>query len=139
MSLQLPDDELIIGQWVLVNSYRDDCWRCCSSSSLCEAGEMIITRQVNEKIGAEEYQIKNWLKSRCCGCSSNSAFTVTGKRSGNGSRVGNRFKTEFDKQTDEMVFQGEECRINRQIVVETGEGTFTYRFVLEYEREATLG
>lgn len=97
---------------------------------------------------AEEYQINNWLKSRICGCcftmqsetreirfTSNSAFTVTGKRSGNGSRVGNRFKTEFYKQTDEMVFQGEECRINRQIVDENG----TYRFVLEYEREATLG
>lgn len=113
---------------------------------------MIITRQVNEQTGAEEYQINNWLKSRYCGCcstmqsetreirfTSNSAFTVTGKRSGNGSRVGNTFKTEFDKQTDEMVFQGEECRTNRQIVVETSEGTFTHRFVLEYEREATLG
>ena len=70
---------------------------------------------------------------------SNSAFTVTGKRSGNGSRVGNRFKTEFYKQTDEMVFQGEECRINRQIVDEIDGGTYTSRFVLEYEREATLG
>eukprot|EP01083_Nonionella_stella_P119396 356867_1 len=38
VSLQLPDDELIIGQWVLVNSYRDDFWRFCYGSSLYEAG-----------------------------------------------------------------------------------------------------
>ena len=131
-------------------------------SATYKTGEMIITRQVNEKTGVIEYHTNNWFKARLCGCcpmssvgtsilkfTSNGTFTETGTEkalcmsvviSANGSRVGNTFITEFTKGatkgTGEMVFQGDECLIKQRVVVSDlySGGDTTTETTLEFER-----
>ena len=80
-----PDDNLVLGRWVLVNS------KTPSFGANFKTGEMIITRQVNEKTGMVEYHTNSLLKLRVCGCcpmsavdtsiktfTSNDTFTETG-------------------------------------------------------------
>ena len=122
------DDELILGRWVLVNS---------EGFFSFDSGEMTITRRVNEVTGMVEYHANKWMKMRLCGCcpisesgttmirfTSNGTFTVMINAKamgvdkdipGNGSRVGNMFTIECKvggiTSTEEMVFQGDKCRV----------------------------
>ena len=57
-----PDDNLVLGRWVLVDS------KTPSFGANFKTGEMIITRQVNEKTGMVEYHTNSLLKWRICGC-----------------------------------------------------------------------
>ena len=151
-----PDDELILGRWVLVNTPQKS--RIVSFDS----GEMTITRRVNEMTGMVEYHNTKWTKLRLFGCcpissaetaiirfTSNDTFTVMiyGKAmgidnikvSGNGSRVGNMLNIEYQhpegrfitSTTEEFVFQGDKCRM-KSVVSEPGT-------IHEFERVETLG
>ena len=141
-----PDEALFLGRWVLVDTKMSTRFVHWTS------GEIITTREVNEKTGIVEYHTKTTNKLRlffCCCISnhstnisiytSNDTFTVSPEKTNilegdvdYGKKVGDKFITVGKKGTNEVEYRGDKCYM--KIV----DARFSLVATLEFDRVETF-